>query len=118
MDLARGSQCGEVTNGLARFSVMWIWRLGFAPRLDRVWLSRGRAALGPRGRRGARGDGAVAGAAARTARGCGVAMPREITKAAAHLADAGPRLFGYTFNPLSAYFCYSAGGELALIIYE
>jgi DUF1365 family protein len=29
-----------------------------------------------------------------------------------------PRLFGYTFNPLSAYFCYSAGGELALIIYE
>jgi DUF1365 family protein len=29
-----------------------------------------------------------------------------------------PRLFGYTFNPLSAYFCYLAGGELALIIYE
>jgi uncharacterized protein len=29
-----------------------------------------------------------------------------------------PRLFGYTFNPLSAYFCYSAGGELALIVYE
>src|ERR1700710_1412702 len=29
-----------------------------------------------------------------------------------------PRLFGYTFNPLSAYFCYSAGGDLALIIYE
>jgi uncharacterized protein len=29
-----------------------------------------------------------------------------------------PRLFGYTFNPLSAYFCYSAEGELALIIYE
>ena len=29
-----------------------------------------------------------------------------------------PRLFGYTFNPLSAYFCYRAGGELALIIYE
>jgi DUF1365 family protein len=29
-----------------------------------------------------------------------------------------PRLFGYTFNPLSAYFCYSADGELALIIYE
>ncbi len=29
-----------------------------------------------------------------------------------------PRLFGYTFNPLSAYFCYSARGELALIIYE
>ena len=29
-----------------------------------------------------------------------------------------PRLLGYTFNPLSAYFCYRAGGELALIIYE
>jgi DUF1365 family protein len=29
-----------------------------------------------------------------------------------------PRLFGYTFNPLSAYFCYSATGDLALIIYE
>jgi DUF1365 family protein len=29
-----------------------------------------------------------------------------------------PRLFGYTFNPLSAYFCYLASGELALIIYE
>ncbi len=29
-----------------------------------------------------------------------------------------PRLFGYTFNPLSVYFCYRAGGELALIIYE
>jgi DUF1365 family protein len=29
-----------------------------------------------------------------------------------------PRLFGYTFNPLSAYFCYSGDGELALIIYE
>jgi DUF1365 family protein len=29
-----------------------------------------------------------------------------------------PRLFGYTFNPLSAYFCYSADGDLALIIYE
>jgi DUF1365 family protein len=29
-----------------------------------------------------------------------------------------PRLFGYTFNPLSAYFCYRADGELALVIYE
>jgi len=29
-----------------------------------------------------------------------------------------PRLFGYTFNPLSIYFCYSASGELALLIYE
>jgi DUF1365 family protein len=29
-----------------------------------------------------------------------------------------PRLFGYTFNPLSAYFCYRVDGELALIIYE
>ena len=29
-----------------------------------------------------------------------------------------PRLLGYTFNPLSVYFCYCAGGELALLIYE
>jgi hypothetical protein len=29
-----------------------------------------------------------------------------------------PRLLGYTFNPLSVYFCYGAGGELALMIYE
>jgi len=29
-----------------------------------------------------------------------------------------PRLLGYTFNPLSAYFGYRADGELALIIYE
>ena len=29
-----------------------------------------------------------------------------------------PRLLGYTFNPLSIYFCYNANGALALIIYE
>jgi uncharacterized protein len=29
-----------------------------------------------------------------------------------------PRLLGYTFNPLSVYFCYRAGGGLALLIYE
>ncbi|WP_442895367.1 DUF1365 domain-containing protein [Bradyrhizobium sp. AZCC 1678] len=29
-----------------------------------------------------------------------------------------PRLLGYTFNPLSIYFCYRADGELALLIYE
>ncbi len=29
-----------------------------------------------------------------------------------------PRLFGFTFNPLSVYFCYRADGELALMIYE
>src|SRR3984893_9601173 len=29
-----------------------------------------------------------------------------------------PRLLGYAFNPLSAYFCYRADGQLALIIYE
>jgi DUF1365 family protein len=29
-----------------------------------------------------------------------------------------PRLFGYTFNPLSVYFCYCADGALALMIYE
>jgi uncharacterized protein len=29
-----------------------------------------------------------------------------------------PRLFGYTFNPLSVYFCYDATGALALVIYE
>jgi Protein of unknown function (DUF1365) len=29
-----------------------------------------------------------------------------------------PRLLGYTFNPLSVYFCYSADGRLALMVYE
>lgn len=29
-----------------------------------------------------------------------------------------PRLFGYTFNPLSIYFCYGADGWPALLIYE
>ena len=29
-----------------------------------------------------------------------------------------PRLLGYTFNPLSVYFCYGADGALALVIYE
>jgi hypothetical protein len=29
-----------------------------------------------------------------------------------------PRLFGYTFNPLSVYFCYRGDGALALLIYE
>jgi len=29
-----------------------------------------------------------------------------------------PRLLGYTFNPLSVYFCYGADGTLALMIYE
>lgn len=29
-----------------------------------------------------------------------------------------PRLLGYTFNPLSVYFCYQADGRLALMIYE
>jgi uncharacterized protein len=29
-----------------------------------------------------------------------------------------PRLLGFTFNPLSMYYCYRADGELALMIYE
>ena len=29
-----------------------------------------------------------------------------------------PRLLGFGFNPLSVYFCYRAGGELGLMIYE
>lgn len=29
-----------------------------------------------------------------------------------------PRLFGYTFNPLSVYFCRDAAGKLAMLIYE
>lgn len=29
-----------------------------------------------------------------------------------------PRLLGYTFNPLSVYFCHRADGSLALLIYE
>ena len=29
-----------------------------------------------------------------------------------------PRLLGYTFNPLSVYYCYRKDGELALMLYE
>src|ERR1700694_4427682 len=29
-----------------------------------------------------------------------------------------PRLLGYTFNPLSVYFCHRADGGLAVVIYE
>jgi DUF1365 family protein len=29
-----------------------------------------------------------------------------------------PRLFGYTFNPLSVYFCHLVDGTLAMMIYE
>ncbi|ABD07607.1 Protein of unknown function DUF1365 [Rhodopseudomonas palustris HaA2] len=29
-----------------------------------------------------------------------------------------PRLLGYTFNPLSVYFCYGADGDLAMVVYE
>ena len=29
-----------------------------------------------------------------------------------------PRLFGYTFNPLSVYYCYRVDGQPALLIYE
>ncbi len=29
-----------------------------------------------------------------------------------------PRMLGYTFNPLSIYFCYAASGDLVLLIYE
>jgi uncharacterized protein len=29
-----------------------------------------------------------------------------------------PRLFGYTFNPLSVYFCYDANGQPTLLMYE
>ncbi len=48
-------------------------------------------------------------------------------RAAEHGIDLGggrvlllcyPRLFGYTFNPLSVYFCHRADGSLALLIYE
>jgi uncharacterized protein len=36
----------------------------------------------------------------------------------ARIAACNPRLLGYTFNPLSVYFCYRADGGLALLIYE
>lgn len=29
-----------------------------------------------------------------------------------------PRMFGYVFNPLSVYFCYSDGGTLIALLYE
>jgi DUF1365 family protein len=48
-------------------------------------------------------------------------------RAAEHNIDLGdgrvlllcyPRMMGYTFNPLSVYFCHAADGRLVLIIYE
>ncbi|MDE1932521.1 DUF1365 domain-containing protein [Bradyrhizobium sp.] len=48
-----------------------------------------------------------------------LAAERGIDLAGGHvLLLCYPRLFGYTFNPLSIYFCYSASGELVLLIYE
>ena len=48
-----------------------------------------------------------------------------------HLAEAGidleggpirllcfPRVLGYVFNPLTVYFCYRRGGEIAAVLYE
>lgn len=29
-----------------------------------------------------------------------------------------PRILGYTFNPLSVYFCYNSSGQLKVILYE
>ncbi len=31
---------------------------------------------------------------------------------------AMPRVLGYSFNPLSVYFCYRDGGALAALVYE
>lgn len=48
----------------------------------------------------------------------------------AELAEAGlgpaarvemlsfPRMWGYAFNPLTVYYCYAAGGDLAALVYE
>jgi uncharacterized protein len=62
--------------------------------------------------------------------GDGSATPLRI-QAERHLSEAGidiaggsirllcmPRTLGYSFNPISIYFCHRPGGELAAIIYE
>jgi hypothetical protein len=62
--------------------------------------------------------------------GDGSATPIRI-QAERHLSEAGvdiaggsirllciPRTLGYSFNPISIYFCHRPGGELAAIIYE
>ena len=58
--------------------------------------------------------------------GSGVALRAQVDR---HLAAAGlradkvfllcmPRTFGYSFNPLSIYFCCDAGGAISAILYE
>lgn len=51
------------------------------------------------------------------AQGCAAAHGVDLTGGRVLLL-CYPRLLGYTFNPLSAYFCYRSDGELAFIIYE
>jgi Protein of unknown function (DUF1365) len=51
------------------------------------------------------------------AQGCAAARGIDLTGGQVLLL-CYPRLFGYTFNPLSVYFCYRADGELVLLIYE
>jgi uncharacterized protein len=51
------------------------------------------------------------------AQGCAAAHGIDLTGGRVLLL-CYPRLLGYTFNPLSAYFCYRADGRLALVIYE
>jgi DUF1365 family protein len=51
------------------------------------------------------------------ARRCGAAHGIDLSQGRIELL-CYPRLLGYTFNPLSTYFCYRADGELALMIYE
>jgi uncharacterized protein len=65
-----------------------------------------------------------------TDQGDGGATPLRV-QAERHLSEAGvdiadgrirllcmPRTLGYSFNPISIYFCHRLGGELAAIIYE
>jgi DUF1365 family protein len=51
------------------------------------------------------------------AQGCAAAHGIDLTGGRVWLL-CYPRLFGFTFNPLSVYFCYRAGGDLGLMIYE
>ena len=41
-----------------------------------------------------------------------------IEKPARILLWCNPRIFGYTFNPLSIYYCYAADNELVALVYQ
>jgi uncharacterized protein len=89
-------------------------RLGEADRMSRLF-GVNRAAVQSFHERdhGPRDGSSLRAFAQRTAAGRGIDLT-----AGRVLLLCYPRLFGYAFNPLSVYYCFSAAGDLALAIYE